>query len=76
MPVSFPFITEDLSDFMRKSVYDKNDDGIVDKLDKVTDIEELKTGFVDGQVPKISDGITSWDDYDSANLDEVNGGTF
>ena len=74
MPVTFPF-APDLSDFMRKSVYDKNDDGIVDKLKKTTDIEELAAGYDDGDIPKInSSGTTAWQEDINSTLDAIDGG--
>ena len=75
MPVTFPF--QDLSDFMRKSVYDKDNDGVVDKIKKVTDIEELATGYSDGDIPKINtNGTTTWDEDQGGSIDEINGGNW
>ena len=51
----------DTSDFMRKSVYDTDNDGVVDKLKKLTDIEELAVGYDDGEIPKVdADGNSTW----------------
>ena len=68
-------IVFDTSDFMRKSVYDKNADGYVDKLKKITDIEELETPIT-GYVPKPdSAGNTTWEP-DEEGLTDVIGGSF
>lgn len=76
MPVTFPFITADLSDFMRKSVYDIDNDGIVDKIKKVTDIEEVATGYSGGDILKTdSAGNVDWSpDEGGSSLNEVDGG--
>jgi len=77
MPVTFPFITQDLSDFMRKSVYDQDNDGIVDKIKKVTDIEEVATGYSDGDVLKTNaSGDVSWDEDIAGTVDSIDGGTW
>ena len=65
----------DTTDFMRKSVYDKNSDGVVDKINKVTDITELSTGKYEGAIPKVVGDIVEWEDDNSGNVDIINGGT-
>lgn len=73
MPVTFPF--QDISDFMRKSVYDKDNDGVVDKIKKLTSVEELATGYSDGDIPKINaDGATVWGDDIDGSLTAIDGG--
>lgn len=67
----------DTSDFMRKSVYDKDNDGIVDKIKKLIHIEELSTGYSDGLIPKTTiDGDSSWEEDISMDIEVVDGGTF
>ena len=64
----------DTSDFMRKSVYDKDNDGVVDKINKLTDVAELSTGKYNGAIPKATPTGTEWEDDNSANVDIINGG--
>jgi len=79
MPVTFPFLGQncscDTSDFMRKSVYDTNNDGVVDKLNKLIDIVELEEGFDYGEIPKVDAlGNSAWAVDDTTDIDEVRGG--
>ena len=68
-------VTLDLSDYMKKSVYDTNNDGIVDKISKITDIEELSTGYFEDAVPKSdATGETGWAEDIGGEIDEVDGG--
>jgi hypothetical protein len=63
----------DLSDYMKKSVYDADNDGIVDKLNKITDIQELATGATPGEIPKVQDDMSvMWADDDGGG-DAVGG---
>jgi hypothetical protein len=63
----------DLSGYMRKDVYDTNNDGVVDKISKLTDITELANPQP-GQVPvAIDNNNTDWDDAISSDVD---GGTY
>ena len=65
----------DTSDYMLKSVYDQNRDGYVDRLKKVTDIEELNTP-IENYVPKPdSDGNTAWQEDDAGGTGDVVGGS-
>jgi hypothetical protein len=64
----------DTTDFMRKCVYDKDNDGVVDKINKLTDVAELATGKYEGAIPKSTLTGTEWDDDNSANVDIINGG--
>ena len=64
----------DTSDFMRKSVYDKDGDGVVDKINKLTDVAELSDGKYEGAIPKATPTGTEWDDDNSANIDIIDGG--
>lgn len=69
----------DLNDVMLKSEYDTDNDGYVDKIKKLTDIEELELGYVDGQVPKIDEfGDSTWqdDNADGEDFDIIDGGIF
>lgn len=67
-------IIMDTSDYMLKSVYDTNRDGYVDRLKKLTDIEELNTP-VEDYVPKSdSDGNVSWQEDSALGFDGINGG--
>ena len=67
-------VTLDMSDYMRKSVYDKNNDGYVDKLKKITDIEELASP-TEGYVPKPDSlGNATWEP-DEEGLTDVIGGS-
>jgi hypothetical protein len=66
----------DLSDYMQKSVYDIDNDGIVDKLNKVTDIQELAEGAMPGEIPKVqSDMTVKWDDDEAGGAGDAIGGT-
>lgn len=60
--------TIDTSDFMRKSVYDKDKDNVVDELNKLTDIRELRDA-TENYVPKYAgNNTTVWEE------DETGGG--
>lgn len=66
-------VTFDTSDYMLKSIYDKNNDGYVDKLKKVTDIEELSTP-IENYVPKPdASGNTDWQPDDGGLTDVIGG---
>ena len=65
----------DTSDFMRKSVYDKDNDGVVDKINKLTDVAELSTGKFEDAVPKATPTGTQWAEDESANVYIINGGS-
>lgn len=62
----------DLSDFMRKSVYDANNDNVVDKLNKITDITELQSP-IEGDVPKHIGGVTRWAEDESGDGGAIGG---
>jgi len=63
------------ADVMLKSVYDTDNDGVVDRIKKITHIDELSTGIYTGAIPKLqSDGSASWEDDEGHDLDTVDGG--
>jgi len=65
----------DMSDYMRKSTYDKDNDGMVDKIKKIKDIEEVKD-MQPGKVIKAIDTDTAaWADPSDIELTEIDGGT-
>lgn len=64
----------DLSDYMKKSVYDTNNDGVVDRLNKITDIQELSSGAEPGEIPKVQlDSTVKWDEDNTGGGDAIGG---
>lgn len=64
----------DDDDIMRKSEYDINRDGYVDKLKRLSDIQDVED-YKEGKVLVIKNSDPEWSDVETnVDIDEIDGG--
>jgi|GEM_PF-5619964 len=64
----------DEDDIMRKSEYDINRDGYVDRLKRLSDIDDVGE-YIDGKTIVVKNNDPEWSDIEAdADIDEIDGG--